>query len=234
MRAATAEGETRLFFGNLVEARDHQHLGSARLRTDEEGLEVESADYQPFGELWSESGEAGENPWDFAGHRTDADSGLVYSAAALHETAVLAAVHVQLDAPGSRTLLSRSQAFPSGRYQMVANLGAGCPGAGVGAGELGLGVPCASPAALPPPGTSAGSTSPWRRHPTVSNQVCAPATSGGSRTRGPAIHRFQPSNHRADEASSSRTGDRKQEALYGLYEALGPERCALLESMGRR
>ncbi len=105
MRAATAGGETRRFFGDLVEARDgadiyyyyagpirvamkdttgartwyhHDHLGSVRLRTDEEGLEVESADYKPFGELWSASGEAGESPWDFAGHRTDADSGLVY------------------------------------------------------------------------------------------------------------------------------------------------------------
>ncbi len=61
-------------------------------------------------------------------------------------------------------------------------------------------------AAFQTPGTSLGSTSPCLRHPTPRSQVWAPATSGGSRTGGGAIRRFQPSNQRADEASSSHTG----------------------------
>ncbi|MGH2687537.1 MAG: RHS repeat domain-containing protein, partial [Actinomycetota bacterium] len=115
VRAAVAGGETRLFFGDLVETRDgddiyyyyagpirvamkdttgartwyhHDHLGSVRLRTGEQGQQVESADYEPFGEASSASGEAGENPWDFAGHRTDGDSGLVYMNARYYDAEI--------------------------------------------------------------------------------------------------------------------------------------------------
>ena len=61
------------------------------------------------------------------------------------------------------------------------------------------------------PGTSAGSSSPWRRQPTLSNQVRARATAGRSSAAGRVTSsvsgtpRFHPSNHRAEDAGSSRT-----------------------------
>jgi RHS repeat-associated protein len=56
----------------------HDHLGSVRLMTDEEGDAVATADFMPFGSQWESTGSDGANPYDFAGHRTDAESGLVY------------------------------------------------------------------------------------------------------------------------------------------------------------
>jgi RHS repeat-associated protein len=105
IRASGPSG-TRLFFGDLVEAKDaagsdevyyyyagpmrvamkdstgrywyhHDHLGSVRLVTDQSGAQVEAKDFLPFGELASGSGSV-SSPWDFAGHRTDGESGLVY------------------------------------------------------------------------------------------------------------------------------------------------------------
>jgi hypothetical protein len=61
------------------------------------------------------------------------------------------------------------------------------------------------------PGTSAGSRSPCFRQPMVSSQVLAWATAGGSCEAADAApadmvaFRFQPSNHRADEAGSRPT-----------------------------
>jgi RHS repeat-associated protein len=66
----------------------HDHLGSVRLMTNAIGAQVATSDFLPFGELFASSGFTGNNPYDFAGHRTDSESGLIYMNARYFDPAI--------------------------------------------------------------------------------------------------------------------------------------------------
>jgi RHS repeat-associated protein len=59
-------------------------LGSTRLMTNDQGLEVKEYDYQPFGSVDSTAG-AEDNERGFTGHVTDAEDGLVYMQTRHHD-----------------------------------------------------------------------------------------------------------------------------------------------------
>jgi RHS repeat-associated protein len=66
----------------------NDHLGSVRLMTEESGTVVATSDFLPFGERFATSGADGANPYDFAGHRTDPESGLVYMHARYYDPVI--------------------------------------------------------------------------------------------------------------------------------------------------